>query len=334
MMLNIPSNFEESSLRVSMASKYFKYPSVAVIAIMAPLAVDISLDAAVAWSSRANAALKLKRNQVTEQMSRHTVALQEKGLFLLALIVVPVVALLPDNYPNLGLAFCCCHKFQCSIIADLLMVSLCRMNKKYWGVCSTMFLLIAIPLSCAILVYADNILAATNSPLQYTYQKLQQAGLYLLYVNAAVFLWNTGRWFKHEMWLKMRAPPEDLTVLTEKERHAASVVYYSGAFLLSSATALCFFMGLTLTANSLASWTEVQLLLYNIGFLCPEITLVILSMRTAKYEVLQGLVSVEFAISVCRRSIYGFVHRYSYCHLFPSVRVIGRQENLCEVHLP
>jgi hypothetical protein len=294
MIAKVPSHFEESNLRHSMTSHYFQYPSVAIIALIAPLAVDIVLDMSVSWCTRTNKAIKLKQSMIAEETLRYSVSLPEKIIFLFSIVVVPIVALLPEDYPNLGLAFCCCHKFQLSIIGNLLMLSLCRMNKKYWGVASTVFLLLAIPLSSSMLVYADSMIAAMDNPEDSPYRGLQQAGMYLLYVNIAVFLWGTGRWLKNEVWPKVWTFSEvGRFAVSERDRLAQSRVYYSGAYVLSIGACICFLASLSFTANSLASWTERHLLIWNIGFLCPEITLVILSMRTAKYEVLQGLVSAE-----------------------------------------
>ena len=127
------------------------------------------------------------------------------------------------------------------------------------------------------------------------YDILQKTGFYALGPGTFLFLYNSCRWLWYELWPVVRRAMSDRGtnrpvsgVLTEHKREETRLLY-SGMFVISIVGCIVFLGSNAATADAIAKWGPIQMMLGNMAYILFVLTLSILVMRTVKFEMVQSL---------------------------------------------
>ena len=164
LIVGVPSNFESSILRDSIASKEFEYSSLVLLSLALPLAIEMAFeifstsvpqDQPVVPGTGAGTG----PGAVTGSSSYVAMNRYELVLFLVGICIVPVLAFFPDDTPGLGHLYLCFSKCQLALVGGVFMIWLSRFNSRYWTPLSTIVVLVCIMVHTSLLVWADNVVA-------------------------------------------------------------------------------------------------------------------------------------------------------------------------------
>ena len=160
LIVGVPSNFESSILRNSIASKEFEYSSLVLLSLALPLAIEMVFEIVLTSSPQDQPAVPgtgAAAGTGTSSyvaMNRH-----ELVLFLVGICIVPVLVFFPDDTPGLGHLYLCVSKCQLTLVGGVFMIWLCRFNSRYWTPLTTIVVLVCIMVHTSLLVWADNVIA-------------------------------------------------------------------------------------------------------------------------------------------------------------------------------
>lgn len=304
-ILDMQSYVENSILAESLvSSSEFDYSCIASIALVIPLFVDVFLDLMMNFidASSSAEAKKLKPKPIETSARFNFLNISERLLILMGVIILPLVNFLPKETKNLALTYLCAYKCQQNWVGGIIVVSLCRYDREYWSISSTLVSLSVFSIGLISGSFVDNYSASESSP---SFIMILVLAVFLLtHLPLLVFLWNSIRWlivvyFKCHHWknflffkstnnsspqnsIRNTPPP---AVSTVDHTFFPMVYITSGIFLL-------IMLGIVVgIANKIQDFNRLNLLQNNVPYLVFSILISTLSMRMVKFEVVQGLVS-------------------------------------------
>ena len=308
--LQVSSNLESGSLRVSLSSSpAFTYCCASSIALTIPHFLDVLFDLrAMSFDAKSSTQNNLSTVGTVKFTSLN---ISERILFLLGMVILPTIAFLPPSTDSLGLIYLCFASCQQNFVGATVLMCLCRYDKEYWSERSTSFSVFCFGFGQASSTFVFNKYAGETSP------GVLLFSIYILcYVlqlaPVLVFLVNSSRWLvivycKAHSWKGIlmcgsnvqRLIDSEASTIRDTPKHTFFPMVYTVSIICISllATAVVF------AAPRVEFYTTSDLLLNTVPFILFLISLSILSMRMAKFEVVEALVSI---VIICTSVPFAF----------------------------
>ena len=297
--LQVSSNLEMDSLRVSLSSSpAFRYCCASSIALTIPHFFDVLFDLrTMSFDAKSNA----QNKHSTVGTVKFTILnIPERVLFLLGMVILPSVAFLPPSTDNLGLIYLCFSNCQQNLVGATVLLCLTRYDKEYWSERST---------SISVFCYGFGLASGTFVFNSYACKISSSHLLYAIYIlcyffqlaPVVVFFVNSGRWLiivhgKAHSWKGFLMCGSNVHPLIESEASTVRDTPKHTFFPMVYTTCLIC-IAISLTTVAVASprvefYTTSDLLQNTVPYVLFLISLSTLSMRMAKFEVVEALVSI------------------------------------------
>ena len=297
--LQVSSNLERDSLRKSLSSSpAFTYFCAACIALTIPHFLDVLFDLCTMSFHAKSSAHNKNSTQGTVKFT--SLNISERTLFLLGMVILPTIVFLPQSTDNLGLIYLCFSSCQQNFVGATVVMCLCRYDKDYFSERSTSFSVLCFGLGLASGTFVFNKYAGETSP------SLSLYAIYILcYVfqltPVLVFLVNSARWLiivhgKAHSWKGLLMCGSNLNQLIESEastiRDTPKHTFFPMVYTVSTICISVLAIIVVGAAPRIEFWTSSDLLLSTVPFVLFLISISTLSMRMAKFEVVEALVSI------------------------------------------
>ena len=302
-ILKFPSNLEKKPLRSALSmSPEFTYCCVATMALVIPLFFDLLLDLLTMAIDASRSVHKKKLKPAAKEMSPFNfLNINERFLLLLGFIMLPLVAFLPKNTDNLALIYICCNKCQLNWVGGTVAISLCRYDKEYWTVRSTILSLVSFGIGLAGSPYIDNVYAAED-PVSLSTSLIDTMTSILSILPCLVFFFNSSRWFvvvylKAISWKSILMCSSNVPQPTAIESHSRIIgsesdhTFFPMVYTCISTITWMLIFAICGTSSRIDQFNGINLVQSTVPFLVFIVLITTLSMRLVKYEVVQGLVS-------------------------------------------
>ena len=307
--LQLPSHLESKPLRNSVStSAAFTYSCVASIALVIPLFLDVagdllskSIDVPLTLPRKKHKAAGLEATRFTFLNA------SERSLILIGMVALPSVAFLPSSTEKLALIFVCCCKCQIMLVGGTIVISLCRYDKEYWSVGSTLVSLLLFSGGLVSSAFFTNHIAGIEKPSEFL-SVIDGLLFLIVIIPCLIYTVNSFRWliivyFKAHSFKRFLmcscSPPHQQPVptysATAKNTAAADHTFFPMVYTISTivvATLLCATIG---SSQRYEDYSEKDIVQNSIPFQGFLILITTLSMRMVKFEVVQGLVSPHIA---------------------------------------
>jgi hypothetical protein len=293
------SNVEGAgSLVTTMGSEYFRGSSAAAISLAAPIMFDALID----WLENLNHAGGRKINAAIESKTKvlggddgksSLLNFSEKLIFIYGVVIVPILAFLPEGTPNLGILYVCCSKSQIAAVGCIFMTSMCRLERKYFPVLSTLLMIVIMIIALPLETYAENGVAGSaedSEQLNNYYQVLINVGFYFTYLSGVIVLFCCIRLTVNAVRVRF-GPDYQRSNLSEETRNNRDRIYLSVCYCFACIICLVIFSVVAGTTSYVYDLHPAQILGLNVAFISFELSVLLLQMRIVKLEVLRGLVS-------------------------------------------
>ena len=301
-VLQMPSNLESRPLLHSLlSSAEFTYTCVAQIALLVPPIIDLILDI-LTESLNVSSNLNKKLKPPSAEPNRFNfLTLQERTLMLIGFVLLSMVGFFPKHTSNLALLYVCIYRCQQIRIGGTVILSLCRYNKEYWSIRSTLISLVFYSLGLVASPFLENIIAGQIDPsrMLMTLDLLKQLCIAIPCINS---MWNSVRWLilvycRAHSWKRFLMCTSNKSPIVEEpsspEKDPADPhTFFAMVYTLSAMISCAITLVLLVTAMPrLENYSGLNLWLANIPSMIFVIMMSTLSMRMMKFEVVQGLVS-------------------------------------------
>ena len=325
--LQVPSNLEMDSLRVSLsASAAFKYCCASGIALTIPHFLDILFDLRpVFFDSKSS---EHNKHSTKGSVKFTCLNIPERLLFLLGMVILPTVAFLPQSTDNLGLVYLCFSNCQQNLVGATVLLCLSRYDKEYWSERSTSLCIFSYGLGLASGSFVFNKYAAKTSQSPFLY------AIYILcYVlqlaPVVIFVANSARWLiivhgRAHSWKRLLMCGSNVHPMTESEASTISNTPKHTFFpMVYTVSLICISISLTtvvVASPRVEFYTASDLLQNTVPYILFLVAISTLSMRMAKFEVVEALVSFimicipassEFAQLICAGKFVFFLSSLS-----------------------
>ena len=283
-IVGVISNLEDTSLRRSLTSGYyFRDSSLASLTLAIPILIDILLDLTTSIT---------KKRGMVHSNSTGSSCLNniEKFMLLGGIISVPMTAFLPYDFPNLGLIFFCCKKYQTVVVTGVVMISLCRNNPKFWSVTNTIiFLIVLSTATTSSIFFRNNVL---KDPTDMASIHLELACTVFQWAPIVFLIFCNIRWLGCMMSNFTHKKMHSKSPVTDKDRQLDSHTYFTTVWVLTTVIGMVYLVVMTGIYFTDDKFDVVALLVNNLIFLSLELSITVFLMRIVKSDVVQGLVSL------------------------------------------
>ena len=297
--LQVSSNLEMDSLRVSLsANPAFRYCCASSIALTIPHFLDVLFDLrTMSFDAKSNAQNK-HSNIGTVKFT--ILNIPERILFLLGMVILPAVAFLPPSTDNLGLIYLCFRYCQLNLVGATVLLCLCRYDKEYWSERSTSISIFSAGFGLVSSTFVFNSYAGETSPSVLLYSIYILCHILQL-TPVAVFLVNSGRWLiivhgKAHTWKGVLMCGSNVHPLIESEastiRDTPKHTFFPMVYTVSLICIAISLGAVVVAAPRVEYYTTSDLLQTCVPFILFLISISTLSMRMAKFEVIEALVSI------------------------------------------
>lgn len=278
LLIGLKSNFEDSTLKNSLSSRYyFRDSSMASLALAIPISIDIILDMTTMFAK------KRKICAIESQICLNNI---EKCVLLIGITSIPLTAFLPYDLPNIGLAFFCCQKFQLVIVAGIVMTSLCRNNKEFWTVSNTIAFHFILGSATSISIFARN--ASLSNPDDQVRKRLNMACIFFSTAPIVYLIYCNIRWLTEAI----RAERKGSARLTGSDRQSDSHIFFTMIWVVTTLIGMILQALINGVYLNVDHFDSKALLMNNLIFLCFELSITVFLMRVVKSDVVLGLVSL------------------------------------------
>jgi hypothetical protein len=295
LLLGIKSNLEDRPVRDSIGSSFeFSYSSIASIALVIPLFIDVLFDILNSVDQSPSAVKKRIKSRSRDARYKF-LNITERIMILLGVAVLPMVVFVPTTNPNLALIYVCCCKCQLSWVGGTLSLSLRRYNKEYFPNSFAFIALLNLGFGLVAGAFIDNIYAV--EPISQFIYFLDKVAYGLTLIPCLTFICYSSRW----IFLVHHGPSkwDDILFCYSKfrpRRHANPPLtlehtFFPMVYTFCGTVVIVLLIVLFTIAPRIENYNHTSLLLTNLPFLVFILLVSILSMRMVKFEVVQGLVS-------------------------------------------
>ena len=276
-ILNDVSTLEKSILRSTLEmDSTFRETSAAVIALAFPLAVDLIFDCL--------GGKKEGQKDYSPDFSNGSLNKFERLVFLFGVTLGPIVSYAPRSTVKWALIYVCASNAQIVLLGGVFMASLCRYNKKHWPGITTIFVLTNLVLANVLSSFSFNSITSgvLNSIACFIFLLCCLSWLYVV--------------FKEEL-VRLKQLKKGVI---DRSIHAQSHIYFVISYVISC------IVGLTIVVTVYQKYPEFEnfdataLFLFNGACVVFEISIMLVSMRMVKFDVVQGLVSKNFNYVIFR----------------------------------
>ena len=309
-----PSLFEESILRASISSSYFRESSFSILGLSLTYLSDLMLDLMYNFMSGDRL---MRRGNTTDR--KHDDAIMtggEKIVFLLGIVVVPLVAFVPRDHKHLALLYICAANAQFAMLSGFVAALCARYYSKYFpksfvniaGICFTLTMVLT-PF------YANE---TRDNP------KNNYALLYIKWVIAALFLLRVVYWFYCEYFLRLlvprfqqlyaiccfrRTPEKDDEKKGEidwKKRHEENTAYFPCMYVFCAVICLSFLGAMNTKSPDYYDLTDKDLFYINLPLIVFQICIFVVSSQLSKHAIVAYLHALlESKKSYVRYGVWG-----------------------------
>ena len=297
--LQVSSNLEMDSLRVSLSSSpAFSFCCASSIALTIPHFFDVLFDLrTMSFDAKSNAQNKLSTVGTVKFTSLN---IPERVLFLLGMVILPTVAFLPPSTDNLGLIYLCFSNCQLNLVGATVLMCLCRYDKEYWSERSTSISVFCFGFGLVSSTFVFNSYAGETSPSLLLYAIYTLCYIIQL-VPVLVFLVNCGRWLiivhgKAHSWKGLLMCGSNVHPLVESEastvRDTPKHTFFPMVYTVSIICIAIISTTVFVASPRVELYTTSDLLMNTVPYILFLISLSTLSMRMAKFEVVEALVSI------------------------------------------
>ena len=323
--LQVSSNLEMDSLRVSLSSSpAFRYCCASSIALTIPHFLDVLFDLrAMSFDAKSNAQKKLSTVGTVKFTSLN---IPERILFLLGMVILPTIAFLPPSTDNLGLIYLCFSNCQQNFVGATVLMCLCRYDKEYWSERSTSFAVFCFGFGQASSTFVFNSYAGETSPSLLLYS-IYMLCYVLQLAPVLIFLVNSGRWLvivygKAHSWKGLlmcgsnvqRLIESEASIIRDTPKHTFFPMVYTVSIICIAIISTTVFI----SAPRIEFYTPSDLLLNTVPFILFLISISTLSMRMAKFEVVEALVSI---VIICTSVASTFTFLNPICECFSHILI-------------
>lgn len=301
LLLGIKSNLEERPLRASICSSLeFSYSSIASIALVIPLFIDVIFDI-LNSADQSPTAVKKRRMSSSRNARYSFLNITERILILSGVAILPMLVFVPTTTSNLAFIYVCCCKCQQTLVGGTVALSLRRYNKDFFSNRFAFIVLINLGFGLVTGSFVDNIY--TVKPVSQFIFRLDYAAYISTVIPCVMFLCYSFRWiflvhygaskwddvlFCYSKFQPKRNSDSNPLLILEH-------TFFPMVYTFCGLVVVVLLVALIAIAPRIENYSHGSLLLNNIPFLVFVLLVSILSMRMVKFEVVQGLVrSIKF----------------------------------------
>ena len=281
------SHLEDSRLRRSLSALPHRDSAVAVLALIAPILLDIGTEFINSL---------FKEMEVKSQKKEAVLNNMEQLVFLCGTAIVPITGFLPDT-DNWAYIYLCCKQCQFVLSGGAIAISLCRYNTKYWSV-RTVNLMLSLLLTASIIQAFTNNYVLLEPPLR-TVQSLQILSYGMLFTCQAIFTVCSIRWLSTSLPALLRRSTilRSLKVFTRvvpahTSYHANESLFFPVVYVVSSVFATLYILALANYYAAAANYSVTAIFFHNLSFFLYVLLITYGSTRMIKQEIVDGLVSM------------------------------------------
>ena len=282
------SNLEETRLRRAISSPKNRESSIAILALVVPLFMEILTDSAISLAKRGNPS----EVECPVALLNHC----ERLVFFIGSVTVPFTTFFPPETLNWAYLYLCLSKCQFALVGGAVVISLCRYDERYWSVRSTFLYLILLSIGSVMGAFAENTSHDTDI-LQNIH--VRRASLCFVLAAAGIFYFCCARWlyvvtpklFCEYIWIKKR------TTLKLRSDTKAENLVFPLAYILTSIMFLASNIAITIIFPGIGNLNDDALFYHNFVSIFFLFFLTFISTRMVKNEVVRGLVSEHSVLS-------------------------------------
>lgn len=282
LFLETESYIEETSLRKALSSRIYRDSAIAVIALAIPLLMDTIAD-------MFNSFFKKDHNKIDGMYIRLNDAFvllndNEKIVFLVGLLILPITALLPSHTINLGLIYVCCQNFQFMMVAGIVFSSLCRYDRKVWSASITYLCICLVAVAIISKSFVVNLVS--NGPVTKVVADINAIFPYFFYVTCVIFFICTVRWLTGISFSFFRRSSN-----TDDNNMKRRSNYFPLLFIAFIFSALAILLYLSAEYPFITDFDENGIVVNMMPYLLSLLFVSFATLRMVKFEVIEGLVS-------------------------------------------
>ena len=286
-----PTSFvEDCTLRNALPEQRIRDSSIAVIALVFPLVLDIVTE-------MINSVISGRKDEKLLMQTKPLLNNMEKLLFLFGTVIVPMNACLLTNSPRWAYTYLCSQQCQFTFTGGAVCISFCRYNPDYWPVRKTYLILTLLSSGTLMGAFSDNyLLTPPPSPvIKYfntlSYFFILSASILLVYCSLRWLTRFIPKFFKSLPLLISKADP--CTKYSKSDVDLQAPLLFPIMYVVTTLVAAGCLVLMETVYNGAQNYDTKALYIHNLAFLAYLLFITYGSMRMMKYEVVQGLVSVE-----------------------------------------
>lgn len=273
--------FDEDIIESALTSERNRDLAVAVLALAAPVFIDIAADFCT------NISVGIKSKRIRMHVRESMLKPYEQFLLTCSLLSVPTIAFLPRETHHIVTTYLCFSRFRILLVGGLVVISLSRFDKRFWSTKMTYLIVCLLAASSVTGAYADN-LGLENSLSRKVADAVLLTGIGAFFVCSCRWFYTSG-----PNVLRIRSKVHDIDALSNQnspgigigEQHLVFPLLY-----IVSANVSSLFLAATMRSYPTITFDAGWFFFNNLGCVVYLIFLLTISERMNKYQVLQGLV--------------------------------------------
>ena len=280
------SYLEESRLRRSLSALSHRDSAVAVLALIAPILLDIGTEVINSFFGEA---------KVKSQKKEVVLNNMEQLVFLCGTAIVPITVFIPEPQ-NWAYIYLCCKQCQFVLSGGAIAISLCRYDKKYYPVRIVNIMLGLLTIASIMGAFTNNYILI--EPLSQTVRSVQTASYGMLFTCSAIFSCCSARWLYKSLPILLRRSKilRRLKLFvrvmpTQTSYKANETLFFPVVYVVTSVLATLYILVLANYYSATANYTVTSLFFHNLAFFFYVLLITYGSTRMMKQEIVRGLVS-------------------------------------------
>jgi hypothetical protein len=289
------SEYNGSNLQIAVTSLRNRDSAITAIALAVPILLELMIEKLIS--------VFIKDKPESDKLRVKHALLNRIERFAIAcgLLTIPMTAFLPQSLPNLVNVYLCLRRCRFVLIGGAVTVSLYRLDKNFFTMLKTCFIIILVAIGSVSGCYAENFCDLRGN----NYIVIRELGnlCYLLASFTTIFC--IAKWLAFVVTAKWRG-----STASEEYNDTDLKTVLPILYIITTGTGII----ILATANRINPeadrYTASSLFYHHMGLILFLIFLISLSERAMKYEIIRGLVS-QFVFAVCCCSKI-----FDYCALF------------------
>jgi uncharacterized membrane protein len=292
---NNSSEYNGSNLQIAITSLRNRDSAITAIALAVPILLELVTEKII------SVFIKDKPESDKFRVKHALLNRIERFAIACGLLTIPMTAFLPQSLPNLVNVYLCLRKCRYVLIGGAVTVSLYRLDKNFFTMLKTCFIIVLVAIGSVSGCYAENFCNLRGS----NYIVIRELGnlCYLLASFTTIFC--IAQWLSFVVTAKLKGSTSSEEYNNTDLKTVLPILY-----IITTGVGIILLATLNRVNPEADRYTASALFYHHMGLILFLIFLISLSERAMKYEIIRGLVSqLVFALYSCPKM-------FDFCVLF------------------